>query len=86
MKTHSAPHRISTCFPDSKSNTPTSNATVELPQPVIGQSITIARGPLTGTAGIFSGYRDGRWIVALPDCGPGVLAIIDPPFCDPIAE
>ena len=83
MKTHLAPTRIpshSLGFVNDARNA------VEIPQPNVGQSITIARGPLTGTAGIFSGYRDGRWIVALPDCGPGVLAIIDPPFCDPIAE
>jgi hypothetical protein len=81
MKTHLAPTRIPSHSPGFVND---ARNAVEIPQPNVGQSITIARGPLAGVVATFSAYRGERWLVELPNYGPGVLAIVDPTICDPI--
>ena len=50
----------------------------------IGQSVTIARGPLEGVAGILYAYRGAQWVIELPECGPGILLLIAPEYCEPV--
>jgi hypothetical protein len=61
-----------------------SDTVTMMKQPKIGHSVTIAKGPLEGVVGIVSEYRESQCLIELPTCGPGILVLVDPEYCEPV--